>query len=557
MMKIEGDAALVLGGEAGQGIQTVEALLIRAFKATGYHIFSSKEYMSRVRGGENSTLIRVSSRPVRAYTERIDVLFALSRGAVEHLGDRIGDTLIVTDDGYGIEGAVALPIISRAEELGGPIFANVIAAGAAASLFQVKQEVFDDAVRSLFERKGPEILRKDLEAGRIGYEIGEKLRNHLHVMVEPDPAVRDHLLLNGTEATGMGCIAGGCRFMSSYPMTPSTPLQVFISENADEFNMVFEQAEDEIAAINMCLGASYAGARSLVATSGSGFALMEEAVGLAGMIETPVVIYIGQRPGPAVGLPTRTAQEDLNLALYSGPGEFPRAIFAPGRLEDAPGIAAHAFNLADRYQIPVFILSDQYFADLYYNIPELDVDAEIEEHITETGPDYRRFEFTETGISPRGVPGYGEGLVRVDSDEHDEDGFITEDLDVRRRMVEKRNMRLDMLREEALPPEVYGDDSSAVICWGSNYWPVREAIEESDAEVSMVHFSQVYPIPGDVLELLESFDRTVVVENNYRGQFADLLKLELGFEVHERFNKYNGMPFSVEEIKGLLDEVGE
>lgn len=553
-MKINDDASIVLCGEAGQGIQTVEALLIRAFKATGYHIFSCKEYMSRVRGGENSTLIRVSSTPVRAFIERVDVLFALSPGAVEHMGGRVKDTLIIADEEFHEEGAISLPIMGEAEKLGGRIFANVVAAGAAANLFGVREETFDEAVRSLFERKGPEILEADLRAGRKGYELGEELREHLEISIEPQPSVREHVVLNGTEAVGIGCIAGGCRFMSSYPMTPSTPLQVFISENAAEFDMVFEQAEDEIAAINMCLGASYAGARSLVATSGSGFALMEEAVGLAGMIETPVVIYIGQRPGPAVGLPTRTAQEDLNLALYAGPGEFPRAILAPGKLEDAPEIAAHAFNLADRYQIPVFLLSDQYLADLYYDLPSPQIGEEPSYHITRTWEGYRRFEFTADGISPRGIPGYGSGTVRVDSDEHDEEGLITEDLDVRRRMVEKRNLRLEMLKDDTLKPEVYGDNSSALICWGSTYWLVREAIESSGADVSMVHFSQVYPLPHDTLELLESFDRTAVVENNYRGQFADLLKLE-GFEADERFRRYDGMPFSVEGVAGFIEEV--
>jgi len=180
----------------------------------------------------------------------------------------------------------------------------------------------------------------------------------------------------------MGCLAGGCNFMSSYPMTPSTPLQMFMAQNGVEFDLIFEQAEDEIAAINMSIGAFYAGARSMIATSGSGFALMEEAIGLSGMIETPVVIYVGQRPGPAVGLPTRTSQEDLNLTLYSGPGEFARIIFAPGKFEDAFKLSQLAFNLADKYQIPVFILSDQYFAECFYNIPSLDLsDVKIENHI--------------------------------------------------------------------------------------------------------------------------------------------------------------------------------
>ncbi len=265
----------------------------------------------------------------------------------------------------------------------------------------------------------------------------------LTLQIERNPNVLDELLLDGTEAVGLGCIAGGCKFMSSYPMTPSTPLQVFMAVNSEEFEMIFEQAEDEIAAINMAIGGFYAGARSMVATSGSGFALMEEAVGLSGMIETPVVIYLGQRPGPAVGLPTRTSQEDLNLALYSGPGEFPRIIFAPGNLEDAFHLSQKAFNLADHYQTPVFILSDQYFADIFYNQPVFDLDGlEIENHIIKTKSDYKRYEITDSGISPRGIPGYGEGLVVVDSDEHDEEGHLTEDLDIRTKMVDKTTKKI-------------------------------------------------------------------------------------------------------------------
>ena len=263
--------------------------------------------------------------------------------------------------------------------------------------------------------------------------------------------------------------------MASYPMTPSTPLQVFLAGNAHDFDLVYEQAEDEIAAINMALGASYAGARSMVASSGSGFALMEEGVGLAGMIETPVVIYIGQRPGPAVGLPTRTSQEDLNLALYSGTGEFPRIIFAPGKLEDAFTLSQLAFNLADKYQIPVFILSDQYFADCYYNIPSLPLDeVDNEDYIIKTTSDYKRYLITHDGVTPRGIPGYGDGLVLVDSDEHDEEGHITENLEIRTQMVDKRLKKMENIRKDAVAPELVGspDYENLVLGWGSTYWPI-------------------------------------------------------------------------------------
>ncbi len=328
---------------------------------------------------------------------------------------------------------IGVKFLEMAKEMGGAIFSNVIAAGAIACILDVPKSVFESCINDIFARKGEKIVKKDTAAGMKGYEIGKELvdSGRINVEIEKDSKVFDELLLDGTVAVGLGCIAGGCKFMSSYPMTPSTPLQVFMAANSEEFDMIFEQAEDEIAAINMALGGFYAGARSMVATSGSGFALMEEAVGLSGMIETPVVIYIGQRPGPAVGLPTRTSQEDLNLALYSGPGEFPRIIFAPGNFEDAYNLSQKAFNLADHYQTPVFILSDQYFADVFYNQPKFDMENKVENHIIKTNRDYKRYEITDTGISPRGIPGFGEGLVVVDSDEHDQMGHLTENLDTK------------------------------------------------------------------------------------------------------------------------------
>jgi 2-oxoglutarate/2-oxoacid ferredoxin oxidoreductase subunit alpha len=561
------DISIVLCGEAGQGIQTVESILVQAIKKSGYNVFSTKEYMSRVRGGENSTEIRVSSNRVISYVDRIDILLSLSEGAVPHLENRIyPNTLIMGDEKhlkklsnkkYDI---LLIPLLEMAKDMGGVIFSNVIAAGVIACLLNVPKQVFEKCIQDIFARKGEKIVKKDTEAGMRGYEIGKKIvkSGRIDIEIENKPEVLDELLLDGTEAVGLGCIAGGCRFMSSYPMTPSTPLQVFIASHAEKFGMVFEQAEDEIAAINMAIGGFYAGARSMVATSGSGFALMEEAVGLSGMIETPVVIYLGQRPGPAVGLPTRTSQEDLNLALYSGPGEFPRIIFAPGNLEDAFYLSQKAFNLADHYQIPVFIISDQYFADVFYNHPSFDLEGlEIENNIVKTDPNYRRYVFTENGISPRGIPGFGDGLVVVDADEHDEEGHLTEDLDIRTRMVDKRLKKYEEIQEDVIPPEIIGNSNikKLVIGWGSTYGPIKEAVENiGKNNISFLYFKQLYPLHKSSEKLLSGAEKTIIFENNAQGQFSDLIKLKLGHEVNKKVLKYNGMPFSVEEVEEHLKE---
>ncbi len=563
------DVSIVICGEAGQGIQTVESILVQAIKIGGYHVFSSKEYMSRVRGGENSTEIRVSSKRLNSYVERIDILLALSQGAIEHLHQRITPETLILGDEKNVKSAseydtIEIPLFKSAEELGGPIFSNVIAAGVISRVLNISPEIFNEIITRMFSRKGEKIVEKDLEAGKKGHEIGEQLvkSGKIEIYLEKDPQIKDELLLSGTEAVGLGCLAGGCNFMSSYPMTPSTPLQMFMAQNGVEFDLIFEQAEDEIAALNMSIGAFYAGARSMIATSGSGFALMEEAVGLSGMIETPVVIYVGQRPGPAVGLPTRTSQEDLNLTLYSGPGEFARIIFAPGKFEDAFKLSQIAFNLADKYQIPVFILSDQYFAECFYNLPSLDLsDMKIENHIIRTDENYKRYQLTNDGISPRGIPGFGKGVVVVDSDEHDEEGHITEDLGLRAKMVEKRFIKkMEKLREEIIPPELIGNEDYEILVlgWGSTYGAVREAIYNLNSDkIAFLHFKQVYPLSTDILNYLKKASRTIIFENNVSSQFGNLIKLELGFDIDETVLKYDGMPFSVEEVTEDLKKLLE
>ena len=558
------DVSIVICGEAGQGIQTVESILVQAIKMGGYHVFSSKEYMSRVRGGENSTEIRISSKRLTSYVERIDILLALSDGAIEHLHQRITPETLILGDEKNFKSVteydtIAIPLFKSAEELGGPIFSNVIAAGVISRVLNISSEIFNKIIMRMFSRKGEKIVEKDLEAGKKGHEIGEQLvkSGKIKIQLTKDPQIKYELLLSGTEAVGLGCLAGGCNFMSSYPMTPSTPLQMFMAQNGVEFDLIFEQAEDEIAALNMSIGAFYAGARSMIATSGSGFALMEEAVGLSGMIETPVVIYVGQRPGPAVGLPTRTSQEDLNLTLYSGPGEFARIIFAPGNFEDAFKLSQIAFNLADKYQIPVFILSDQYFAECYYNIPSLDLsDLNIENHIVKTDENYKRYQLTPDGVSPRGIPGFGVGVVVVDSDEHDEEGHITEDLDLRAKMVEKRfTKKMEKIREEVIPPELVGNEDYEILVlgWGSTYGTIKEVVNELDSDkIAFLHFKQVYPLSSDTGKYLKKALKTIIFENNINSQFGNLIKLELGFDIDETVLKYDGMPFSVEEVTNNL-----
>jgi 2-oxoglutarate ferredoxin oxidoreductase subunit alpha len=343
-------------------------------------------------------------------------------------------------------------------------------------------------------------------------------------------------------------------------MSPSTGVMVFLSQQMKDFDVIVEQAEDEISAVNMALGASYAGARSLVTTSGGGFALMIEGISLAGMIETPVVVHVAQRPGPATGLPTRTEQADLEMVLYAGHGEFPRIIFAPGNIEQALVLSQKAFDLADKFQIPVFILTDQYFVDSYYNTPSLDFSLlKAERYVVKTNEDYKRYSLQSDGISPRGIPGYGEGLVGVDSDEHDEGAHITEDLELRTKMVDKRMSKMDKIEEKAVPPAIFGPQNYKILLigWGSTYPLIREAVEIIGRDdLAFLHFSQVFPLHEGTKSLLDQAEQIIIIENNATSQLGRLLKLHTGVGIESKILKYSGLPFSVEEIvKNLRDRM--
>lgn len=554
--------SVVLSGQAGQGIQTVEYIITRLLKLSGYNVFSTKEYMSRVRGGTNSTEIRISSRRVCAPVDQIDIFVPLSQGAIPHLKRRISSkTLIlgqkeILGNEYHKNGqrVIEVPFSKIASEIGSPIYSNTVAVGVISGLLKVELGILTDYLKQHFSAKGESVIRKNIQAAEKGHRIALDLLSsgRIKFKIPRSLSVTDEILLNGTEAVALGAIAGGCNFLSFYPMSPATGVSVFLARHSEDFDIIVEQVEDEICALNMVIGAWYAGGRAMASTSGGGFALMEEGLSLAGMLESPVVIHLAQRPGPATGLPTRTEQADLELALYAGQGEFPRIILAPGTIEDAFYLTQSAFNLADKYQVPVFVLTDQYLLDSYYNIASLDLSGmKIEKHTVKTDQEYKRYRLTEKGISPRGIPGYGDGIVVVDSDEHDEEGHITEDLDIRQRMVEKRLKKLELISNEIISPQLIGSENYRILLlgWGSTYHVIKEALHHLKREdLSFLHFSQVYPLHPDTTEYLKRAEKTVVIENNATSQFGRLIRLHTGIEIEKRVLKYNGLPFSVEEI---------
>lgn len=558
------DLSLVIAGEAGQGIQTIESILMHVLKKAGFHVYATKEYMSRVRGGSNSTELRIASRRVRAFVDRIDLLIALDADALPHLEDRIADDTVIVGEAEKLAAdrdVVDVPFSTLADEAGGAIYANTVAVGAVIGLLALEAGPIEEHLTKRFGKKGKDIVENNITALKKGLDAGRKIREdgQFKSTIQPADEPKDELLLSGTQAVSYGAITGGCDFIAAYPMSPSTGVLTTLSKHAKEFGIVAEQAEDEIAALNMALGASYAGARAMVTTSGGGFALQEEALSLAGVAELPVVVHLAQRPGPATGLPTRTEQGDLMLALHAGHGEFPRIIIAPGSIEEAFQFTAQAFNLADEFQVPVFILTDQSFVDANYNVPEIDVDGiSAERHVVEAAEDYQRYAITDSGVSPRAVPGHGPGLVAADSHTHPEDGHIAEDAGIRTAMVDKRLRKFEGIRQKAVPPTVSKEDGydALVVCWGSTRHVVEEAVEALGSDdVACAHFSQVYPLPAEAGTLLKNAKSTVCVEQNATGQFARLVRAETGVEFMHHIRKYDGRPFSVEGLTARLAEV--
>ena len=566
------DISLVLCGAAGQGIQTVEELLTKTLKKSGYNVFATREYMSRVRGGVNSTSIRISSEKVRAYSQKIDFLFPLNASAVPHLKNKLTfDSMIIgekefIDTGSDTPGIkIEVPFLEMSKNVGGKVYANIIVLGLICNILKADKSILHELLEENFNSKGPEVVQNNLKAADKGFNKAMELIDEGKLSkvksITKNVDVKDDYILDGTQAIALGAIAGGVNYVTFYPMAPSTGIGTFLAQHGPDFSIIVDQSEDEISVINKALGASYVGARALVSTSGGGFSLMGEGVSLTGMSELPLVIIVGQRPGPATGMPTRTAQEDLNLVLHAGAGYFPRIIFAPSSIEESFFLTQDAFNLTQEYQVPVFILTDQYLVDSYYNVNKIDhKNLERKKFIIKTERDYERYKFTKNGISPRGIPGYGEGLVDADSHTHTEDGDITEDPDLRVKTVEKRLKKYSLIKENSLPPEYIGSDDIKylIISWGSSFYLIKEALEILNrSDVGFLHFNQVYPLNKITNDYVSNAEKLIIIESNPSGQFANLIELETHRKIDHLILKYSGYTFSVEEIIHRIKKIIE
>ncbi len=571
-----------IAGRAGQGVESTGAGFSLALARGGLNLFTMQDYMSRIRGGLNFFQLRVAPQEIYSHTDDLHLLLAMNKEAfdtyhplIESGGGVIYDQEMKVD-GNGLEDrgirAFASPINEIAEEVGGNrLMSNTAAIAVATGITDYQFDRIAEVIAQNFARKGPQIVEANLRVAEVAFEFGRETYasqfDHRLEVVERAP----RMLMNGNHAFSLGALASGCRFVSAYPMTPATTIMEWLATQAEEYGVLVKQTEDEIAAICMAIGANHMGVRAMTTTSGGGFSLMTEALGLAGMTETPVVVVNVQRPGPSTGLATRTEQSDLRFMLHASQGEFPRLILTPGTIEQAFEAGAQAFNLAEKYQTPVIVLYDQYLAVSSRVLEQDALDLEsvkidrgellTDEDLDQLEGEYLRYAFTESGISPRAVPGSHEkAFFSVTSDEHRPDGHIEEDRENRFRMMNKRMGKLETAMEDLWQPELYGPEQASLtfVTWGSSYGPLRQAVDwlnEDSTSANMLHFAQVWPFPSQrVSEILGAAQRVIGVEQNFAAQLAGLIRQETGIHIRENILRYDGRPFTPNYILRCLEE---
>ncbi len=558
-----------IGAQAGAGVMVTGRMLGRCFTRGGYSVLAYPEYTSLVRGGHNAYQIRISDNGVASPLTKCDVLLALNKDAVFYHKDAVVEGGIIIYDekidisefklGKKIE-EVALPIEKILKDAdASPRMANAVQIGAALAAIDYPIEIFEKVLKDEFGRKGEEVVNKNIAAARAGYDF---VKSKAKPVKDVKPLSRKkRMLVGGNEALALGAVKAGLKFYAAYPMTPASSILHYLFAKEREFNMVVKQTEDEIAAMHYAIGANYAGVRGATGTSGGGFALMTEAMGLAGLSETPVTVFLVQRVGPSTGMPTWTEQGDIRFALHASQGDFLRCVIAPGDIDECFTLSAEALNIADRYQIPCIVVSDKFLSESYFSTEGFDENIKIDrgkvaKNLPALPPNtrFQRYKITKDGVSPRPFPGMKGGNYVATSYEHDETGFSSEAFSMRKAQVDKRAAKQDYLLKEIPAPKVYGDRNSEVtlVAWGSMKLPALEALhrfKQDKISANLVHFTFLYPLDEKkVKSVLEKSKHTIMIENNSTGQFAGMLKQYCSWEPDFLLLKYTGRPFYAEEI---------
>ncbi len=576
---------ILMGGDAGQGLDSSGSGFCKSLARAGLQVFSMQDNRSRIRGGHNFYVIKTSDQPILSWTEPVQVLIALTEESIGiHQSKIVPGGAVIFDSEMNVDQdalkqqqikPIAVPLGKIAQDVGGSkVMANTAALGALAGLTQFPIEHIFSVIQDNFKKKGDQVVAVNSKVSQGAYDyVQQHYPNsfdwRLHAVKAPE-----RMVMNGNEAIALGALVGGCNFTAAYPMTPGTSIFEWLNKNADTYGIVSKQAEDEIAAINMAIGAAHVGARALVPTSGGGFSLMVEALGLAGMTETPVVIVLAQRPGPSTGLATRTEQADLMFALHASQGEFPRFIIAPGDTKQCFEAGARAFNLAEKYQTPVIILTDDFLATSNRTVDRAEIDfsqIKIERgkllsdaDLDNLEGEYKRHAYIADGVSPRALPGHPKAVFRTTSDEHNEVGEIIEDAETRIKMHEKRMKKLETALPDMNGPILYGPKKAETtfICWGSTLAPLQAAVHELNQakkdSANILQFVDLWPLnEAKIRPYLNNAGRLIAVEGNFTGQLATLLKMTMGVEVAGKILKYDGRPFSPEYILRNVEKIGD
>lgn len=570
MAKVE-FTSLKIGGMAGQGIKSAGLMFAKLATRSGYNIYDYTEYPSLIRGGHNVMLICFSEDVVSAASTRTDLLVALNQETITRHVKEIpagGGIIFDADKKFDFStvdkniNLFLVPLSRIVKDAGGPeLLVNTVALGVAVALLGGDLKKLEDLIDEEFSDKKEEVITMNHKAVEAGYNfVLENYKDKIQKKLTPRPGVEKKLILNGNDAAALGAISAGMQFASIYPMTPTSGILQVLATYQEKYGFIYKQPEDEIAAINMAIGAGYAGARAMTATSGGGFCLMTEGYGLAGMTETPVVIIMGMRGGPATGLPTWSEQGDLRFVLHAHQGDFPRIVLAAGDGREIFDLTMKAFNLAEKYQTPVVVIVDKNLCEddqsfLFFDVAGYKIDHG--KFSTEKIEDYKRYALSEDGISLRSVPGRGNWFL-ANSDEHNEYGYSDEEGENRNVQNNKRMKKLITCENNDMEvPKLYGPEKSdlTIVSWGSNKGSIMQAMQ-GFPNVNYLHITWMNPFPADAVKrVLEGAKKILHIENNYTGQLAGLIREKTGINLENKFLKYDGRPFYVEEMSEKIDSM--
>jgi 2-oxoglutarate ferredoxin oxidoreductase subunit alpha len=562
-----------VGGQQGEGIESTGEIFAIALNRLGYYLYGYRHFSSRIKGGHTNNKIRVSTTEVRSISDDLDILVAFDQETIDvNYKELHSNGVILADAKFNpkkpedTEAALyAVPFTEIATELGTSLMKNMVAIGATSAVLDLDIQVFEVVVREIFGKKGDQVVAKNMDAIKTGFDkMKGNLEAGIQTMQLEKADGKKRMFMIGNDAIALGAIAGGCRFMAAYPITPASEIMEYLIKKLPALGGTVIQTEDEIAACTMAIGANYAGVRTITASAGPGLSLKMEAIGLSGITETPLVIVDTQRGGPSTGLPTKQEQSDLMAMIYGTHGEIPKIVMAPSTVEEAFYDTAEAFNLAEEYQCPVIILSDlqlslgkQTVEPLSYDKVEIRRGKLVSEEIpaNENNAYFKRYEVTEDGISPRVIPGMKNGIHHVTGVEHDEMGKPSESAPNRIAQMDKRFRKIENIRfDTPVYKNVKHEDADVLfVGFNSTRGVIEEAmtrLENDGLKVNHAHIRLIHPFPTDeVLPLVRSAKKVVVVENNATGQLANIMKMNVGHaEKIVKHLKYDGNPFLPHEV---------